>query len=247
MRRLSHHSCLTHCHASSRRQRCWTASSKQRQLLFKAAQESRNDRRHSGSCVRRRVQSPPRPPRTHLWRTGSRQPPSPPPSALSLAVAVALLASSQPAFSLEQGTISIVPWLEILLPNFLAIAELTAFCALGTLVAPLAFVALLVCDARRVALAYGTLALAIPFLLPSPYTNGTGPMAQALVIYIAYWKLLDVLCGTAPAAVLATPRNTLVHFAFLLEYRVAKEAKAGEKESLLLRRKVSRRRRRPRR
>ena len=148
------------------------------------------------------------------------------------AVAVALLASSQPTFSLEQGTISIVPWLEILLPNFLAIAELTAFCALGTLVAPLAFVALLVCDARRVALAYGTLALAIPFLLPSPYTNGTGPMAQALVIYIAYWKLLDVLCGTAPAAVLATPRNTLVHFAFLLEYRVAKEAKeAGEKES----------------
>jgi hypothetical protein len=51
----------------------------------------------------------------------------------------------------------------------------------------------------------GALALPLPFLLESSY--GLPKMGCALMLWVSYWKVLDIVGGTARPAVVASPRT----------------------------------------
>jgi hypothetical protein len=122
---------------------------------------------------------------------------------------------------------------ELVLPNIWCMLEAGLFVALGALVAPLPFFALLWCShggnvsSRAtplldvVTVAYGTCTLCLPFFLSAPNSGGLAHMGMALLTWIAYWKMLDVVGGTHPPAVLASPRNLFVHLVVLVEYRIS--------------------------
>ena len=63
----------------------------------------------------------------------------------------------------------------------------------------------------------GALALPLPFLLESSY--GLPKMGCALMLWVSYWKVLDIVGGTARPAVVASPRTLLLHLLILVEYR----------------------------
>ena len=73
-----------------------------------------------------------------------------------------------------------------------------------------------------VCIVYGACMLVIPFALPLA-TGGHANMSIALVLWVQYWKALDIIGGTAPQAVLEHPLNLFCHFAFLVEYKCSKD------------------------
>lgn len=69
--------------------------------------------------------------------------------------------------------------------------------------------------------------LTLPLLL-LPYTLPLHPLAAAslaLYVWVAAWKLLDVLGGTNPPAVLQTPLRLFAHFVVPIEYRIGAEGR----------------------
>ena len=154
-------------------------------------------------------------------------------AAFAAAVGAVLLAFVASVFARREPVAGGGLGVEFVLPSPALLVEMFAFIALGMLAAPLPFAALLWCSHGRgdataasrlldaIIVLYGAAALVIPFMLDAPHSGGLGPLSQALVIWIAYWKALDIVGGTAPPAVLASPLNLVAHLAFLVEYRIA--------------------------
>lgn len=147
---------------------------------------------------------------------------------ITLTLAVAIAAAL--AYQLESLNVSLV------IPDLFAAIEASACVAVGFATAPIPFAGLLWLSHGRnrttaatplvdvLCFLYGGCALAIPFLMPiDNFSRGMGLMGQALVTWIAFWKMCDIIAGTAPPAVLATPLSLLAHFLFLVEYQIDRD------------------------
>ena len=154
-------------------------------------------------------------------------------AALAAAVGAVVLAFAACVYVRREPVADAGLGVEFVLPRPALLLEMFAFIALGMLAAPLPFAALLWCSHGRgdttaasrpidaMLVLYGAAALSIPFMLDAPHSGGLAPLSQALVIWIAYWKALDIVAGTAPPAVLASPLNLVAHLCFLVEYHIA--------------------------
>ena len=67
------------------------------------------------------------------------------------------------------------------------------------------------------AVVLGALALPLPFVLPAQH--GMPRMGLALVLWVSYWKVLDLVGGTARPAVRKSPFTLLVHLLVMLDFR----------------------------
>jgi hypothetical protein len=72
-----------------------------------------------------------------------------------------------------------------------------------------------------IALCWGAASLAVPFLVPSS-RGGLGPMSLALMLWINFWKTMDICAGTAPPSVLTHWLHLLAHLTFLIEYKTSR-------------------------
>ena len=152
----------------------------------------------------------------------------------SIALAVAVVAAAALAHLSAKTTVSVV------FPDPYAILEASVCIAVGMATAPLPFACMMWMAHGRnrtiaatplldvLCLLYGCCALAIPFLMPiDNLSKGMGLMGQALVTWIAFWKMCDIVGGTAPPAVLASPLNLLAHLFILVEYQIDASAEAN--------------------
>ena len=84
---------------------------------------------------------------------------------------------------------------------------------------------------QAAALLWCALSLVVPFVLPAS-RGGLGPMSMALMLWVNFWKAMDICAGTNPPSVLHHPLNLMAHLGFLIEYKTSRRMMPRTKSEL---------------